>query len=149
MGRNSKLLWRRFGLLFVDCPGASSRNPEEVFTKEERFTLNYSRPPGADWTYRAYTVNPNKYPDDPRLHLWSSNARVQTLAGRPFLFVSDMYGDNLQVYRFAPGHGRRNRDPLRAFRQEASGEGRLPHRPAREQRVDLDGRERRRQDQRG
>ena len=102
-GSNSNLLWRRFGLLFVDCPGADPRHPEQVYTKEEHFTLDYARPPGQDWTYHGYTVNPNKYPDDPRLHIWSSNARVEILDGHSFLFVSDMTGDSLQVYRFAPG----------------------------------------------
>ena len=97
---DSKLQWRRFGLTFVDCPAANPRNPTEIFTKEEHFTLDYSRPPGHDWTYRGYTVNPAKYPDDPRLHLGSTNARVEILDGKPFLFVSDMTGEYLHVYRF-------------------------------------------------
>ena len=97
---DSKLQWRRFGLLFVDCPGANPRRPEDIYTKEEHFTTDYTRPPGQDWQYRGYTVNPLKYPDDPRLHIWSSNARVEILGGNPFLFVTDMTGENLSVYRF-------------------------------------------------
>ena len=97
-----KLQWRRFGLLFVDCPGANPRRPEEIYTKEEHFTTDYTRPPGQDWQYRGYTVNPAKYPDDPRLHLGPTNARVEILGGRPFLFVTDMTGEYLSVYRFNP-----------------------------------------------
>ncbi len=97
---DGKLQWRRFGLLFVDCPGANPARPEEIYTKEEHFTVDYTRPPGQERQYRGYTVNPYKYPDDPRLHLSSTNARVENLGGRPFLFVSDMTGEYLSVYRF-------------------------------------------------
>ena len=97
---NGKLQWRRFGLMFVDCPAANPRRPEEIYTKEEHFTADYSRPPGQETTYRGYTVNPLKYPDDPRLHLDSTNARIEILGGRPFLFVTDMTGENFHVYRF-------------------------------------------------
>ena len=97
---SGKLQWRRFGLLFVDCPAANPRRPEEIYTKEEHFTADYSRSPGQEGTYRGYTLNPQRYPDDPRLHLDSTNARIEILGGRPLLFVSDMTGEYLSVYRF-------------------------------------------------
>jgi hypothetical protein len=43
-----------------------------------------------------------KYPEDPRLHVWSAGAWVRRIGGQRILFVNDMNGDYLQVYRFAP-----------------------------------------------
>jgi len=44
----------------------------------------------------------NGYPDDPRLHLPATHVWVRRISGRPFLFVSDMTGEFLHVYRFSP-----------------------------------------------
>jgi hypothetical protein len=71
-----------------------------VYTKEEHFYVDYTRPPGMEWAYVGYTVNPSKYPDDPRLHTGATNASMRELGGRDFLFVTDMTGDYLAVYRF-------------------------------------------------
>lgn len=126
-----KLRWRRLGLLFVDCPEANPRAPEEVYTKEEHFALNYARPAGQDWTYRGYTVNPYKYPDDPRLHIWSTSAFVREIGGRPFLFVTDMTGDYLQVFRFHPATDGETAIPCALFakRHMSSKDNYPPHQP--------------------
>ena len=72
----------------------------QVLTKEERFELDYRRPRGQEWAYRGYTVHRFRYPEDPRLHIWSACAWVRRIEGRPFLFVNDMNGEHLQIYRW-------------------------------------------------
>lgn len=94
-----RLRWRRFGLTFVDLPDVTP-DGTEVYTKEERFIPGAEA--GTGWSYRAYTVNPYKYPDDPRLHIGASTAFVRELNGRRFLFCTDMIADFLAVYRFSP-----------------------------------------------
>ena len=128
-----KLLWRRFGLLFVDCPAADPRSPDDVYTKEEHFTRDDSRPAGQDWTYRGYTVNPYKYPDDPRLHVWSTNGFVREISGHPFLFVTDMTGESLQVYRFHAATDGETAIPCGLFeKRHVSDKGSYPpHQPER------------------
>ena len=101
-GPDRKLRWRRFGLTFVDLGEVDPQSPSDVFTKERHFVINASRPPGADWSYRGYTVNGLKYPDDPRTHLGGTNGFIRILGGRRFLFVTDMTGEFLHVYRFHP-----------------------------------------------
>jgi sugar lactone lactonase YvrE len=96
------LQWRLFGLEFVDMADADPGSDHDVFTKEEHFRMDYSRPAGHQWTYRGYTLNRFKFPQDPRLHIWSAGAWVQRIKNRPFLFVNDMYSEVLQVYRFDP-----------------------------------------------
>lgn len=97
------LHWRLFGQTFVDMADVDPADDTRVFTKEERFEMDYSRPRGQEAAYRAYTVDHFRYPDDPRLHIWSAGAWVRRIGGKPFLFVSDMNSDRLQVYRFGSG----------------------------------------------
>lgn len=97
-----KLLWRRLGLEFIDLADLDPAAQSEAFTKEEHFAMDWSKPAGQEGSYRGYTVNPYRYPDDPRLHLPATHVWLRRLAGRPFLFVSDMTGDFLHVYRFNP-----------------------------------------------
>ena len=99
-----QLNWRLFGLEFVDMADVDPASDTDVFTKEERFTMDYAKPPGQQWAYRAYTVHPFKYPQDPRLHIWSAGAWVRRIFGSPVLFVNDMNGEYLQIYRFDPKH---------------------------------------------
>jgi hypothetical protein len=102
---NGRLNWRLFGLTFVDMADIDPASEGDVFTKEEHFRVDYSRPPGQQWSYAGYTVNRFKYPEDPRLHIGSAGAWVRKLKDKRFLFVNDMNGENLQVYRFASDHG--------------------------------------------
>jgi hypothetical protein len=95
-----KLNWRLFGLEFVDMADLDPASEADLFTKEEHFRLDYTRPPGQQWTYQGYTLDPFRYPEDPRLHLWSAGAWVRRIQGKRFLFVNDMYSEALQVYRF-------------------------------------------------
>jgi hypothetical protein len=64
--------------------------------------MDWSRSSGEEWSYRGYTVNPYKYPQDPRLHLPATHVWMRRIAGRPILFISDMTGEFLHVYRFSP-----------------------------------------------
>ncbi len=97
------LLWRLLGLCFVDMADVDPADDRHLFTKEERFELDYARPCGAEWSYRAYTVDRFRFPEDARLHIWSAGAWVRRIGGHLVLFVNDMNADHLQVYRFDDG----------------------------------------------
>lgn len=96
------LAWRQLGLLFVDLADLDAASGRDLFTKEEHFRFDPSAPPGQQAQYVGYTVDPFRYPEDPRLHIWSAGAWVRTIEGRRLLFVTDMSNEHLQVYRFAP-----------------------------------------------
>jgi hypothetical protein len=96
------LRWRLFGLTFVDMADIDAESDTDAFTKEEHFHLDYTQPAGREWSYAGYTIGRFRYPEDPRLHLWSAGAWVRHIGGQPVLFVNDMNAERLQVYRFAP-----------------------------------------------
>lgn len=93
--------WQLAGLEFVDLADVDPAAERDVFTKEERFSLSYDhQPAGKQWKYVAYTIDRRRYPEDPRLHIWSAGAWIRRLAGKRFQFVTDMNANVLQVYRF-------------------------------------------------
>ncbi|MBW4560117.1 MAG: hypothetical protein KME32_02990 [Mojavia pulchra JT2-VF2] len=98
---SGKQIWQLLGLLFVDNADADPQTDGvDVFTKQEHFVIDYSQPTGKQWTYKNYTVNPFKYPQDPRLHTSPDATFVRRIQGKPFLFLKNMYGSFLQIYRF-------------------------------------------------
>ena len=96
------LNWRLFGLTFMDMGDVDAASDTDIFTKEEHFHVDYKKPAGREWSFAGYTIGRFKYPQDPRLHLWSAGAWVRRIGGQRVLFVNDMNGERLQVYRFAP-----------------------------------------------
>ncbi|WP_353932243.1 hypothetical protein WJM97_06565 [Okeanomitos corallinicola TIOX110] len=100
---SGKLEWQLLGLTFMDN---ADTDPESdgvnLFTKHEQYLMDYSKPAGKQWTYKAYTLNPFKYPQDPRLHIIADGTFFRRIQGRPFLFLTDMFGSKLQIYRFQP-----------------------------------------------
>ena len=100
---SGKLMWRSLGLIFVDNADADPKTDGvDVFTKQEHYLMDYSKPAGKQWTYKAYTLNGFKYPQDPRLHTSPDGTFVRRIQGKPFLFLTDMYNSFLQIYRFNP-----------------------------------------------
>jgi hypothetical protein len=97
------LQWQLLGLEFVDNADVDpARDGVDVYTKQEHFVMDYSKPAGQQWTYKGYTINPFKYPQDPRLHTSPDAPFFRRIQGKPFLFLTNMYEDYLQIYRFNP-----------------------------------------------
>ncbi|HBT75446.1 MAG TPA: hypothetical protein DEB39_00655 [Planctomycetaceae bacterium] len=122
-----KLNWRLLGLCFIDCATLDPAEETMVYTKEERFKLDYSKAPGEEATFlgttemhlnRSFKTNDrvNNCWDmfrDPRLNIGDSAAVwVRTLAGEKFLFVNDMNGQFLQVYRLGADTSNTNEETL-------------------------------------
>ena len=96
---SGRLNWRLLGLEFVDMADQDMASGD-IFTKEERFRFDASKPRGGEASYAAYTIDRVRFPQDPRLHIWSAGAWVRRVSGRKLLFVNDMNAEYLQVYRF-------------------------------------------------
>lgn len=99
-----KMQWQLLGLQFVDNADADSGiDGLDVFTKHEHFMMDYSKSNGQEWTYKSYTVDKFRYPDDPRLHNENHSAAsvfVRRIKDRRFLYLTGMYAHQLSVYRF-------------------------------------------------
>jgi hypothetical protein len=98
------LRWRVVGLEFVDMADVDPGSDSDIYTKEEHFHTDATRPRGQEAQYVGFTIDRLAYPDDPRLHIGSAGAWVRRIEGRPFLFVTEMNAGPLQLYRFDPEH---------------------------------------------
>ena len=100
---SGQIQWQLLGLIFVDNADTDPQTDGvNLFTKQEQYVMDYSKPSGQQWTYKAYTVNPFKYSQDPRLHTSPDGTFVRRIQGKPFLFLTNMFGSFLQIYRFQP-----------------------------------------------
>ncbi len=60
-----KMQWQLLGLQFVDNADADpGTDGLDVFTKHEHFMMDYSKENGQEWSYKAYTLDKFRYPDD-------------------------------------------------------------------------------------
>lgn len=97
--------WVLYGLEFVDMAEADPASDGcDLYTKHEHIVMDYDKPAGKDWTYKGYTLNPIKYPQDPRLYDYAAISApfIRRIQGRLLMFLTDMYSDSLRVYRFNP-----------------------------------------------
>ncbi|MEI2583144.1 hypothetical protein [Scytonema sp. PRP1] len=100
---SGKLQWRLLGLHFVDNADTDPQSDGvDVYTKHEYFDMDYKKAPGKQWNYKAYTLNPFKYPQDPRLHTSPTSVFFRRIQGKPFMYLIDMYESFMQIYRFNP-----------------------------------------------
>ncbi len=91
------------GLAFVQSMDADPLNPTHIYSSGERYEIDYNTPAGnlqAHWKYAAQTLDPFKYPDDPRLVNSLESTIIRYIDGKKFMFLTNMYSEFLCVYRF-------------------------------------------------
>jgi len=54
----------------------------------------------AHWKYKAVTLDPFTYPDDPRNTISIESVFMRYIDGKKYMFMTDMYQQFLIVYRF-------------------------------------------------
>ena len=102
------LRWRMVGLMFVR---AASVDPisggTDIYCPFTLYRVDYSKEPDHnmnDWTDVALTIDPFRYPDDPRLVGAVNTAlAIVNVDGNKYMFSTDMYNEPLFVHRF-DGH---------------------------------------------
>jgi hypothetical protein len=91
------------GLAFVQSMDADPLDPTQIYSSGERYEIDYNTPAGnlqAHWKYKAQTLDPFKYPDDPRLVNALESTMIRYIDGKKFMFLTNMYSEFLCVYRF-------------------------------------------------
>ncbi|MHA4806875.1 Ig-like domain-containing protein [Flavitalea flava] len=87
------------GLIFVQSADADPGAQTDVYLNNERTHVNYDGAPG-DWTFTSESINPFKYPDDPRLSMSMETTWMRRINGQKYMFQLNMYAEFLAVYRF-------------------------------------------------
>jgi len=96
-------LWALQGLAFEDAACPDPANENDVYNNGNRMHLDYSRLAGNEWSEVAETVNPVKYPQDPRLAPFGMQIYgVRRIDGQLFLITCPQSAVPLSFYRFNP-----------------------------------------------
>jgi len=102
---SGKLVWDLISSEYVDCgdffPGSDGKL---VYSRDSIYELDHSKPPGQGWKQTAFTIDPFRFPDDPRLTTARTGGSwIRMIKGKPFLIVSDMVSETLSFFRFEEG----------------------------------------------
>ncbi len=98
-----RMSWELLGLEFVDGADVDpASDGTDVWTTENRYSLDWSRPAGKQWTWRSQTADPFRYPDDPRVNDEAhdfAGALFRRINGKPFLVVRGMFQHAMVIYQ--------------------------------------------------
>lgn len=93
--RQGNMIWQRYCAIFSHAAdfdrGVDGR---VIYGKSGKFTMDYTRPPGEEGSWSAFTIDPFRYPDDPRLRSQTERGGasighttlVRRLNGRVYLY---------------------------------------------------------------
>lgn len=98
------LRWQVQGLEFIDMASIDPGSETDLYTRDEHFVVDYSKPPGQGWTYKGRTLDPFADPDDGRIQrsgdvTYAATPWVRRIAGRRFLFMTDGNAGWLEFWR--------------------------------------------------
>lgn len=104
------LRWELHGEFFCDLAVADpSDDAATVWGIQERYAMDWSKSPGQESKWTGYTLNRQKYPNDPRglMHVKQQGEHGLTspqmvyLNGHRFLFVGGMFASNfINIFRY-------------------------------------------------
>jgi hypothetical protein len=99
------LLWEDQATAFVDTFGFQpGSDGTVVFGRTTRWQLDLSRhSPGSEATLIAVTLDPRRYPDDPRLNHAGYAVYPRLIDGTQLLYAIGMYGGGFIIFAGAPG----------------------------------------------
>ena len=99
-----KLLWEDYATAWVDTFGFQpGSDGTVVYGRSTRWQLNLDRhTPGSEATLTAITLDPLRYPDDPRIKIgYSVNPRL--IHGTQLLYANSQYGNGFVIFAGSPG----------------------------------------------
>ena len=103
--RSGSLNWQMLGLEFVDMGNFDpSTDGADLYTKNEHFTMDYSKPDGQQWTWKGWTQDVITYGNsDVRFHNNGghlASPMMRRLNGNLFMYLNSMSGGGFSFFRF-------------------------------------------------
>lgn len=100
-GKDSSLLWQVQGLSFVNSADADpASGGRDVHLNAKRFEMDYSKDPGQSWKLASVTLDPFRYPGDPRIVQPMESVWIRRIQGKKFQYHTNMVGGFVYVVRF-------------------------------------------------
>jgi len=100
-GADSSLLWQVQGLSFVNSADADpATDGKDLYLNAKHFTMDYTQIPGQSWKLAGVTLDPFKYPQDPRIVTPMESVWERRIEGKRFQYHTNMVGGFVYVLRF-------------------------------------------------
>jgi hypothetical protein len=103
---NGRLLWQVHAEKFNTTGSIDPGTGTDVYTAFDHYRLDLNKPTGHQWTRVGWTLNPFKYPNDPRIKYQGPTLPlspiVRTVDGHTFLYMQDPTFGEVDIYRFDP-----------------------------------------------
>jgi len=100
-------LWTAMGMMFGDIAVPDPHDENTYYTSCAKLHMDWHKSAGQEWSYLGATLNPNRYPQDPRVAIFTqggaarSTFGIRYIAGHRFLFSGL---NNVEISRFNPGN---------------------------------------------
>ncbi len=101
-----KINWHLECHAFTDGYTFDPKSDGEVIVgADEIIHLDLSKPPGQEWSLKALTLDPTKYPNDPRLGEGhpASTGYLRYVGGQPLLYTIGMQSGGFNLFAFEEG----------------------------------------------
>ena len=99
---DGELRWQISSLEFMSGLDIDPKTEQCLYSKERVYRFDASKQPGNTTTYSATTLDPTKFPDDPRLHNHFTGVHLHYINDRPLLFMRDRNSRVVAMFRFEP-----------------------------------------------
>jgi len=101
-GKDSSLLWQVQGLSFVNSADADpASGGRDLYLNAKRFEMDYTKPAGQSWKLSSVTLDPFRYPGDPRIVQPMESVWIRRIQGKKFQYHTNMVGGFVYVVRFS------------------------------------------------
>ena len=102
------LRWERECHVWIDAPAIHPENESLVYSSDAKMRVDWSAPEGQGWEATAVTLNPHRFPEDPRAargHGAAGGTYLRKLPnGRVYQYETDMNSDTISIFRFTEKH---------------------------------------------
>jgi hypothetical protein len=90
-----------YGFHFMDhATFDPTKDGLEVWGKNEHYLIDYSKPAGQQWKLVGYTIDKDRFPDDPRLFGSGGGVKIKYKDGQRFMFFLAQNQKNVFVFKF-------------------------------------------------
>ncbi len=94
-------VWVRKGLEFVSCADTDPADESTIYGPTHRYAIDPTKKPGESWREVAVTVDPVRFPLDPRLKAEANlSARMFRVGGKRIMWGRAQMAQNIYFWRF-------------------------------------------------
>lgn len=93
------MLWQALGGFVQTADADPASQGTEMYMNGKHATMDYTKAPGQSWKWSGVTLDPFRYPQDPRVVTSHTGVWVRRIGGKLFYYMTDMVGSLVGIWR--------------------------------------------------